>query len=229
MRAAWAFLLLAACQPAEAALRFEGPRGTVEAPGDTLRYSVSGPSVAGASSYVWTVTSVPSTWGGLPTGLATASPALSFVAVAPAAWDSVTFTVSFQGKSATRSSNFLTATWKVKRSLVATGPLVVDSSAIGPISALLVRPSLIALAPAETQQLCAFFPFGSGHVAMRSVDGLICGTQYSSSFTGFQRSVTVAEQNYVDALCDWPACLLGVQHRSPWQFLAAVDDLRVTG
>lgn len=207
---------LLACTPAGAAeLRLSGPRGTIElsAPGDTLRYSVTGPNVAGATSYLWNVTASPSTWGGLPTNLSTTSPVLAFAAVAPASWDSVTFTVTFQGKSASRSSNVLSATWKVKRTLVALGPLVVDSSGTGPIS-LIVRPSTITVVAGQTQQLCAFWLFGSGHVAMRTADLSTCNTFYLG-FTTAQRAVTPPEQNYVDALCDWPACLLGITPRSP--------------
>jgi hypothetical protein len=77
---------------------------------------------------------------------------------------------------------------------------------------VLVRPDSASFAIGGTQQLCAFWLFGSGHVAMRSMDVTPCGTIYSTSFTLTQRSVSMPEQGYVDGLCDWPACLLG-QHR----------------
>lgn len=225
-RAVVLLILTAACPPATAGeLKIDGPRAPAPnevALGDTLRYSVAGPNVSGATSYLWTVTASPGTWGGLPSGSSTTNPILAFAAVAPASWDSVTFVVTFQGKSASRSSNVLSATWKVKRSLVAVGPLVVDSSGVGPIS-LLVRPEASVLAINATQQLCAFWWFGSGHAAMRTSDVATCGTIYSGSFTLTQRSVTVPEQNYVDGLCDWPACLLGEVRRVP------ADAIRVAG
>lgn len=192
-------------------MRVEGPKGELpaSAPGDTLRYSVSGPAVTGATSYVWSVTGTPGTWGGLPVGLVTTGPSVSFAAIAPAGWDSVTFVVTFQGKSPARSSNVLTATWKVRRTLIAVGPLTVDSSGVGPIS-LLVQPGHAEFVVGDGVQLCAFWGFGSGHVAMRTVDQPTCGTVYAASFTIAQRSVSNPEQGYVDGLCDWPACLLGV-------------------
>jgi hypothetical protein len=217
MRALVLLAALAACQPANAGtLRFDGPVGTLAetAPGDSLRYTVTGPAVPGASSYVWTVTAGLGVWTNLPAGQATTNPVLAFTAVAPVAWDSVTFTVTFQGKSASRSSNILTTNWKVRRSLLATGPLIVDSSAVGPIS-LEVRPSAAVIAAGGTVQLCAFWRFGSGHVVMRSQDVPTCGPAYTANFTLTQRSVTAPEQGWLDLLCDWPTCLLGQNHRAP--------------
>jgi hypothetical protein len=205
-----------ACTPANAEpLHVDGPAGILDAapPGDSLRYTVTGPAVAGATSYVWTVTAAPGVWGGLPSGVVTVNPLLAFTAIAPAAWDSVTFTATFQGKSTSRSSNILATTWKLRRALLATGPLVVDSSAVGPIS-LEVRPSTAFLAVGDTRQLCAFWRFGSGHVVMRTVDAPLCLGSHTTFFTISQRAVTPAEQGWFDAACDWPACLLGVVPRS---------------
>ena len=206
---------LMACTPANAGpVRVHGPSGTLDlaAPGDTLRYVLSAPAVPGATSYIWNVTGTPGVWGGLPINLTTTSPSVSFAAIAPASWDSVTFAVTFQGKSANRSSNVIPGTWKVKRMLVATGPITVDSSGVGPIS-LIVAPSAVPLAIGDLAQLCAFWQFGSGHVAMRTIDGFTCGAIHENAFSAFQRAVTIPEQGYVDARCDWPACLLGFAPR----------------
>jgi hypothetical protein len=216
MRAVVLLAALVACQPANAgSLRFDGPVGMLDAaaPGDSLRYVITGPTVPGATSYAWTISGAPGVWTFAGT-LTTAAPSLTVIAIAPAVWDSVTFAVTLQGKSATRSSNVLATAWKVKRTLVAVGPLVVDSSAVGPIS-LEVRPSATVIAAGGTVQLCAFWRFGSGHVVMRSQDVPACGSAYTANFTLTQRSVTAPEQGWFDHLCDWPTCLLGQIRRAP--------------
>lgn len=179
-------------------------------PGDTLRYTLSTAPVPGATGYKWTVTSVPNSFTGLPTNLATGAPSVSFTAVATAPWDSVSFSGCVTPTATTRSAKSAACTvFKLSRYLAAALPPSVDSSALGPIS-LLVRPKgPVTIQVGATQQFCAFWRFGSGHVAERTIDQTSCAATYQSSFTPAQLAVSAAEQSWMDATCEWPACLLG--------------------
>ena len=204
--ARWAgdvFLLAAAAIVVHACTHADGapaiPELSVVAAGDTAKLFVSWTAASRATGATLTilVTASNGTWTGVPTGLTVAAGGSQTIAVNSATADSATFQACMASTGATGTSPkqacSLTRQWK--RTLQP--PVVSLDSVVG----LIVAPNPSSLAVGSTVQLCAYYSFQSGHVAMRTQDGASCAADYSARFSVFQKAVTNTEQLQVDAAC----------------------------
>lgn len=222
----FAFLLACiAAIPFSNPLRVEGPVGSI-APLDTLRYTLRWGRATNATGYQVTVTAVATNTQsgpvgltlGLPTRVTVLDTVYSFMAI-NLAYDSLAFTASVTSMRGTRTNPTPSvATWSVVKRPGVPGPIIVDSTAIPPITFndldLHLQPRNFAWATRDTLErvtvhACAFMKFSDGTVAMRSQDERHCMYSYRTAYAPVSRGVCTRQTPLWDAAKN----LLQADHR----------------
>lgn len=209
---AWMLALLLACTPANAEMAPPSKADVrVTAIGDTARLAVSWPAARGATGYQLTVTVTASngTWSGL-TPQATTALGATVNAISTTA-DSASFTACVRSTRGTETSAAQRCsspkTWK--RALLPPDSVRIDTIAV--LHQLELYPQTATVMVGSQVQVCAYYRFTTGRVALRPVD-VYCTVDYNTRFSAAERSLTQEEQDWISCAGRYvfdPGCQAG--------------------
>lgn len=169
------------------------------AAGDTAKVYVSWSAATKATGALLTVTvaNTNGTWTALPVNQVVTAGGTAQVVTMSLTADSALFQACMKSTAgAVTSPQACSNSRQWVRKLQP--PIVSIDSLVG----ILVAPSTFTLAGiGTTKQLCAYYRFASGHVALRAIDAPACASDYASRFSIMERAVTNTEQTWTDGRC----------------------------
>lgn len=174
------------------------PSLDILAAGDTAKLFVSWQAATKATGALLSVNVTQSngTWTALPVNQVVAAGGTATVIAVSATADSALFQACMKSTSgALTSAQACSNTRQWKRTLQP--PVVTIDSLV----ALLVNPPSLNVMVGVSGQLCGYFKFASGHVAMRAGDVPVCNSDYTFRFTALERLVSNTEQVFVNGRC----------------------------
>lgn len=201
-----ALLAASAVGASSCATRVDGAPGkpaleVLAATGDTAKLFVSWVAVSGKATgaqLTALVTATNGTWTALPTAAPVTPSGTMTLIVTSATADSALFQVCMRATAGPNISPTQGCSGTRQWRRVLLPPIVNIDSLLG----LIVGPSTMTLTGiGTTGQLCAYYKFTSGHVAMRAGDALGCQVDYGTRFSVFEKAVTNTEQVWADGRC----------------------------